>query len=248
MDPIARRFSPYFMLSDEERAMLGRLHSAPREIEPRTLLVSAGDELNHSFMLQDGWAKVFKDMPDGSQQIVSFAVPYDFLGLFSIMLGKAEHSIETITRATACELRWEQMLELFNHHPRLAMAICWFGARDQVLLREHMARIGRQSAFNRIGHIILELYFRLDKIGLVQGQRFDFPVTQEMLADALGLTPIHVSRTLKKLRQTGLIDISNNHIELYDSQGLGRMTDFDDAYLHQSSFPKDIADQADASS
>jgi CRP-like cAMP-binding protein len=113
------------------------------------------------------------------------------------------------------------------------------------MLREHVVRIGRQSAFNRIGHIFLELFYRLKSRGLTNGHGFDFPVTQEMLANALGLTPIHINRTLKKLRQSGLIEMIDGSLTLPDPERLARVTSFDNSYLIHIKFPHAIVEQPD---
>lgn len=243
MDPVIRKFSRHFDLSQVERAVLNELTAEHDQISSNTVIVSAGDPCNNTFLVQSGWSMIYKLLPDGSQQILSYAIPGDFLGLFSVVMNRAEHSIQTITDSRVCPIREAQILELFREYPRLALTMCWFGARDQVLLREQIVRIGRQSAYNRISHLILELLDRLCTVGLADNDRFTFPVTQEMLADTLGLTPVHVNRTLKKLRNNGLIDISDQCVIIQDRSRLIKETRFDSSYLEDIVVPNDITSQ-----
>lgn len=243
MDPIIRKFSRHFDLSDDERTVLNGLTAKSNQISANTVIVSAGDPCVYTYLVQSGWCMIYKLLPDGSLQILSYAIPGDFLDLFGVVLNRSEHSIQAITDSRICPIREEQILELFRNYPRLALTICWFGARDQILLREQIARIGRQSAYNRISHLILELHDRLHTVGLADNDSFIFPVTQEMLADTLGLTPVHVNRTLKKLRNNGLMDISDQRVHILDKHRLMEETRFDPSYLEDAVVPDDITSQ-----
>ena len=108
------------------------------------------------------------------------------------------------------------------------------------MTREHVVRIGRQTAYDRLAHIILELRNRLDAVGLVRDDSFELPLTQEMLADALGLTPVHVNRTLKKLKKDGQLEISEQLVKLIDRKSLEEKTGFDSGYLERDTLPKEI--------
>lgn len=240
MDPIWRKFSGLLDLSQAERGMLRRLHDDYQDIAPRTRIASPDEGPAHTWLLQYGWAMVNKQLANGSQQILSFAVPGDFLGLSGIVLGKNVHTMETITRARVCRIRWDQLLELFEGYPRLVLSLYWFKAREDILLREHLVRIGRHCAYDRTSHLFLELLIRLERAGQAAGDGFRFPVTQELLADALGLTPIHVSRTLKKLRVAGLVTLADGHLIVHDRARLARETGFEDDYLKETGFAGDI--------
>lgn len=243
MDPIIRKFSRLLELTQDEVIALRGLASKYEEVDPYTNIISAGDPFIQTYILQSGWSMLYKLLPDGSQQILSFAIPGDFLGLFGVLLNRAEHSIQAITASRVCPIKEEQILELFQKYPRLALTICWFGARDQILLREQIVRIGRQTAYNRASHLFLELYDRLNAVGHTENDRFRFPVTQEMLADALGLTPVHVNRTLKKLRHNGLVEITDQWLVIHDRKRLAEETCFDSAYLEEDGVPQDITEQ-----
>jgi CRP-like cAMP-binding protein len=128
-------------------------------------------------------------------------------------------------------------MELFRRHPWVGAALYWELSQEEALVAEHLVNIGRRDAYTRLGHLFAELFWRLDAVGLVQDYAYDFPLNQTLLADALALTPVHVSRTLQRLRQDGLIELNGQQIAILDLQRLEKAVHFEAAYLHLIGMP-----------
>jgi CRP-like cAMP-binding protein len=134
----------------------------------------------------------------------------------------------------AAEVSAADLLAAFDEAPRLAISMLWAASRDQAMVVEHLVGVGRRDADARMAHFLLELGSRLALVGLGDGDGYDCPLTQYHLADALGLTAIHVNRTLRRLRERGLLTFRDGHVHFEDRRGLVTLAGFDPAYLDQT--------------
>ena len=157
---------------------------------------------------ETGWACSYKLLPDGGRQVIDFPIPGDIIGLRSVLLHASDHSFATITDVTVAEISARQLVEAFERQPRLGVAMLWAVSRDEAMVVEHLVNCGRRSAMVRIAHFLVELGLRLQLAGLGSETQFACPLNQYLLADAVGLTAIHVNRILRQLRERGLVDIS----------------------------------------
>ncbi|MGY6633166.1 MAG: Crp/Fnr family transcriptional regulator, partial [Alkalilacustris sp.] len=171
--------------------------------------------------------------PDGERQIVDFQIPGDFLGLRSILFRTADHSVEAVTRIEATEVLATDIMEAFAAAPRLATAVLWAASRDEAMVVEHLVNLGRRSAEERMAHFLLEMGTRLALVGVGDRTGFDCPLTQYHLADALGLSAVHVNRVLRHLREEGLVTLRNGRVAFNDFERLKTVAAFDTAYLDQ---------------
>lgn len=157
------------------------------------------------------------------------------LGAFlNTVLGRMDHSIITLTDATLAYLPNGQLEAVARSHPAIGQALWWSTLVDEAVLRAWLVNIGRREAFEAIGHLLCELHLRLLKAGLTQNSDFEFPITQEEIADAQGLTPVHVNRMLQRLRREGYITLKGGRLAINDVARLEAATGFDDGYLHSS--------------
>lgn len=190
------------------------------------------ENVNESvYVLESGWAYRFKALPDGRRQVLNFVLPGDFIGLRAHIFGFADHSIVTLTDAIVSEISASDIVHLFRDYPKLAAAITWSAAREEAMLSEQIVRLGRRNALESMAHLFLELLNRLKAIGMAEESSYYFPVTQQILADTLGLSIVHVNRTLAKLRKRGLVKIEEGRIYLTDTGQLERLAAFDSAPL-----------------
>jgi CRP-like cAMP-binding protein len=172
-------------------------------------------------------------MPDGQRQIVDFQVPGDFLGLRSVLLHVSDHSVEPITDIEVMEVISADLLDTFANNPRLAMAVLWAASRDEAMVVEHLVNVGRRNAAERMAHFLLELGARLTLIGLGNRAGYACPLTQYLLADALGLSAVHVNRVLRQLREAGLVTFRDGFVTIDDYDRLVEFADFEQTYLDQ---------------
>jgi CRP-like cAMP-binding protein len=229
--PIARKLGAFVALSETELAVLDDLHSRRRTFAAGRDLVLQGQSDQSAYILASGWVCSYKIQRNGSRQIVDFQVPGDFLGLRSILFRTADHSIEPVTRVEASEIHARDLLDAFNNTPRLATAVLWAASRDEAMVVEHLVDVGRRNALERTAHFLLELGARLKLVGLATSQGFDCPLSQYMLADALGLSAVHINRVLRELREDGLLTFQKGRVTFDDFDSLVAAVDFDKTYL-----------------
>ena len=229
--PLARKLAAFVALSDADLAMLDRLHQRRRSFVPGVDLVHQGQTDQSAYILAKGWVCSYKLLPSGSRQIVDFQIPGDFLGLRSVLFRTADHNIEPVTTVEASEVLVDDLLGAFAQTPRLATAVLWAASRDEAMVVEHLVGIGRRNALERTAHYLLEFGARLKLVGLGTTEGYDCPLSQFMLADALGLSSVHINRVLRQLRERGLLTFQKGHVTFDDFDALVKFANFDITYL-----------------
>jgi len=184
-------------------------------------------------VLISGWAFSYKLMANGERQIVDFQIPGDFLGLRSVLLHISDHSIEPVTDIEVTEVHVSDLLEAFSQTPRLATAVMWAASRDEAMVVEHLVNVGRRNAAERMAHFLLELGARLTLVRLGSREGFACPITQYLLADALGLSAVHVNRVLRQLREAKLLTFRDGFVGFENYDRLAEFAQFDPTYLDQ---------------
>lgn len=232
--PLARKLSAFVALSDEELDVLSRLLGRRRRFAPGCDLVRQGQSGQAAYILASGWACSYKTQPDGTRQIVDFQIPGDFLGLRSVLLHISDHGVEPVTEIDVAEILLDDLLDVFARRPRLATALLWAASRDEAMVVEHLVCVGRRGAVERMAHFLLELGARLAIVGMGGREGYDCPLTQYQLADALGLSAVHVNRVLRQLREAGLATFRDGRVIIEDPGRLAALADFDAAYLDQA--------------
>ena len=221
-------------LSCEERAALQTVWGPRTEIAADTDLMVEGQEVRRGYIFEEGWTCRYRLLKDGRRQILNFGVPGDFIGALGESIGIADHSVATLTRCRVHAFRSAKFSEVRRRFPALQPVFDWSARRDRAMIQERIVDIGRRTARERVAHLLLELMHRLRFVGLCNGRGFDLPLTQEMIGDALGLSIVHVNRTLRRLNGEALIRYRPGRIDMVDEAGLARMAGFDAEYLHQS--------------
>jgi CRP-like cAMP-binding protein len=231
--PFARKIASYVSLGPEELQSVAELYRRRRKIKAGIGMVQQGEIDASAYIMADGWAFSYKILADGSRQIVNFQIPGDFLGVRSVLFRTSDHNVEPITHIEASEVTKTELFQTFAKTPRLATAVLWAVSRDEAMVVEHLVGVGQRAAAERTAHLLLELNARLRLVGLADKTGFLCPLTQSHLADALGLTPVHVNRVLREIREAGLMTFQNGKVTFDDYDGLVEFCDFDKAYLDQ---------------
>lgn len=233
MGALAIRLQNYTRLSSEDRAALDSVsRNAVHEAQPRRDIIREGDDPKVVRLILSGWACRYKGLPDGRRQIVGFFIPGDFCDLNVYILKEMDHTIGAITRVQYAAIPPEDMNRLTETRPRIVQALWWHELVNAAIQREWLLNIGQRSAYERIGHLLVEMYLRLRSVGLAENGSCDFPITQNDLAEATGLTPVHVNRTLQELRRDGLIELAHKRLTIPDLDKLMGASMFNPNYLH----------------
>jgi CRP-like cAMP-binding protein len=194
-------------------------------------IIRVGDDAPELYTLYAGWAFRFKTLPDGRRQILNFLLPGDLVGLQAAMFDAAQHGVEALTDVELCLLPRRKVWALFGQMPDLAFDVAWLGSREESYVDDNLTSVGRRSAAERLAALIVVLYKRAKMLGLVTDDSFEFPLTQQHIADALGLSLVHTNKTLAKLRKLGLFTRANGTLTLTNPRALARIAQHFDEEL-----------------
>jgi len=203
-----------------------------RHIEAGQYLVWDGDRPQNCCLLLSGFAYRHKHAGNGGRQIVSIHMKGDLVDLQNSLLGTADHNVQMLTAGEVALIPVEAIRRLAFHNPAVGMAMWYETLVEGSIFREWVLNIGRRDARARIAHLLCEFALRLQVAELGERTNYELPITQEQLADAVALTPVHVNRTLKKLEQDGLITRTKRMITIVDWTKLVKVADFEPRYLH----------------
>jgi CRP-like cAMP-binding protein len=195
------------------------------------LIVSSGQAYERIYLIEEGWALRYKLLGSGMRQVTNYATASDFLCFNAALFRDADHYIVAKTELVAFTLPIRPFLHILNDKPEIAMALAWANAQEEAVLAERLASLGRRNAKQRLAHLFCELWRRLDRLDLADSEGFELPLTQDDLADTLGLSLVHVNRTLGELSRDGLLSFRHQRVRLLDRAGLDRVAGFDDTYL-----------------
>jgi CRP-like cAMP-binding protein len=225
-------------ISAEEESAIRASISEIRQIPADKTFIRAGGLLDHCSLLLDGIACRYKDLRDGGRQITELHVGGDFVDLHSFTLKRLDHNVMALTACTIAIAPHRNVAEITEKLPHLARAY-WFATNlDAAIHREWEVSLGRRSAIARVAHLFCELRIRLGLVGLAGPTGYDLPLTQTDIAECLGLTSVHVNRTLRELREKGLVEFRAGRVEIADVAGLERIAEFDPQYLYLERRPR----------
>ena len=179
-----------------------------------------------------GWGPRYKTVRSGARQIVDFVIPGDFCDLHVALLSAMDHGIVALTPCRVARIGQDEIAKLTSENSRIVRAMWWSTLVDQGILREWVLNVGRRDAYERVSHLLCELHFRMKRVGLVEDGRLALPLTQQELADATGLTAVHMNRTLQRLRGEKFIEIGGGTLTILDAAALQEAAGFDPNYLH----------------
>lgn len=220
-------------LDDGDEALLAQATVKCRTIAARQDLIREGDRPGPVLVMLEGWACRYKILPEGGRQIVAFLMPGDACDLHIALLAEMDHSIQTLTPARVAMIERTLIQEMLETRPQIARAMWSTQLVDEGTLRAWIVSMGRRSSVARVAHLMCELYVRARNIGLVHGNELEFPITQIVLADALGMTPVHINRVLRKLRLARVMELREKSLLLLDPVKLAEIAGFDENYLHR---------------
>lgn len=230
---LTRHLENFSSFQTDEKAALDEALSLPvRSVNVRRDLIREGEAPRGVLLIVSGWACRYKMLEDGRRQIVSFLVPGDMCDLHNAVLARMDHSIGAITAVRYVSVSNDALHQLSTDHPRVGEALWWQMLVNVATQREWTINIGQRSAEERIGSLFCELMLRLRAVGLASKTSFDLPLTQNDIAEATGLTSVHVNRMMQQLRASGLISLTGKVMTIPDFSKLKVASLFAADYLH----------------
>ena len=230
--PLIHKLESILVLSEDEKDVLRTIDGTVRTVGPRQDLVREGDRPHECCLVLEGFVYRYKLTEPGKRQIFSFHIPGDIPDLQSLHIDVMDHSLASLTATKAMFIPHETVCDLMRRCPRIGDAFWRDTLIDAAVFREWIMNLGRRDAYGRIAHLLCEFYVRLRAVGLTKGDACEMPFTQAELADATGLSVVHVNRTLQELRGEGLITLRAGSLTVLDWERLKEAGEFDPAYLH----------------
>jgi len=232
LDLLLRKIQQHAELGTEDREAILALPYALRTVDPHTYTIREGDPPNACAVLVSGFAYRQKTTAEGARQILSLHIPGEALDFQHLFLEVADHNVQTLTRAELAFIPRADLQALARSREAVGHAILVTSLVEASIYREWVVNIGRRDSRTRMGHLLCEFAARLEAQGLADEYRYELPMTQEQLADATGLTSVHVNRTLKGLEADGLILRNRRNVSFPDWRRMVEEADFNQRYLH----------------
>lgn len=231
-NPLVRKLEGFGPLSELDRTVLERISANAQLIGPRIDLIREGDPPDGVILVMEGIACRQKHRSNGARQITAYLVPGDSCDLDVALLDRMDHTITTLSACRVVRIPSDVVRRLLKDHPTVARALRMSTLVDEATLREWLVNVGCRSAIERIAHLFCELLVRLQVVGFASEDSYEFPVTQLDLADTVGLSNVHVNRSLQELRRKGVIELKGKTLKILDRQRLKTIAEFNAKYLH----------------
>jgi CRP-like cAMP-binding protein len=221
-------------ISGEDVEEIRALPITVRQYPAEKTVVSDGQKATESCLIAEGFCVRSKTIPDGKRQILSIHIPGEIPDLMGLFLHVMDHDLIALTACTLGFISHETLQKLHRRRPNVAEVFWRDTLIDAAMFREWIVNVGQRPAPARLAHVIAELRARLRVIGRVEGNRFDMPLTQEQIGDALGITAVHANRVIRQLREDGILELYRGRAAVLNEEKFMELADFDDRYLHQS--------------
>lgn len=229
---LIRKLETFATLAETDKRALAETVTTVRRFSAHEDLLREGEPFDELKLILEGLACRYKLLPDGRRQIVAYLVPGDLCDIRTFILKRMDHSICSLAPVEAALLSAEGVLGLMGRSPALTRALWWSTLVEEANAREWLVNVGHRTAFERLAHLLCEIFIRLRAVGLTQDNRCDLPLTQNELADTLALSLVHVNRMLMEMRRAGLVTFQNKQLTIHDLQALQSASGFNASYLH----------------
>lgn len=238
IDALLLRLGQHDSLAAEEREILAAAFGPIEAVAKGRDIVTEGEQPAHSTVLIDGLASRYRTLSDGRRQIVALHIAGDFVDLHSFMLKRMDHSVGALSDCVVSRVPHKMLATITENQPHLTRLLWLLTLVDAAIGREWLVSMGRRSASERVAHLFCELHVRLLAVHRSSDDGFELPITQADLGDLLGLSPVHINRVLRQLRERRLVLWEGRRVRILDPEGLVALADFDDIYLHRAHRPR----------
>ena len=223
-----RRTGAFTPVQPEQLDFIQRFRADTATVPAGAAVVHENQANARLFTVYSGWAFRYKTLSDGRRQILNFLLPGDLVGLQQEFGDASMHGVEALTDCTLCVFPSDGLWALFREHPRLGYDITWLSAHEEGHVDDHLLTAGRRNATERVAMLLMHLYRRMERIGLVEGGSVAFPLNQQHIADALGLSLVHTNKTLRRLSALGLHELKSGRLRMLNTRALARIAEYYD--------------------
>ncbi|MBZ9986796.1 Crp/Fnr family transcriptional regulator [Mesorhizobium sp. BH1-1-5] len=231
--PLIRKLEKFTRLSQADKNMLAKIGGQRvRRFSAREDIIHEGEKPEYINLINEGWACRYKTLEDGRRQIIAFFLPGDLCDLNVFILKEMDHSIGAVTPVVISEISRTAFDEMMMGHPRITQALWWESLVAAAIQREWTVNLGQRDALERMAHLLCELFIRLEAAGCTSDSSCEFPLTQTELGDTLGMSTVHVNRTLQELRASNLIVLKDRTLTIPNLKALQSVALFNANYLH----------------
>jgi CRP-like cAMP-binding protein len=238
LQPFLRKIMRRDKLGVEEQTAIVAAADERLDYAPGQDLVMEGQRPYRSMLVTTGFTCRYRMLADGERQVTAIHIAGDFVDLHSFLLKEMDHSVGALTACSVITFPHERLVKVTERYPHLTRMLWLLTLLDGAIHREWLVGMGRLSAAQRTGHLICEVYARLRAVGLAEDHSFAFPITQAAMADAVGISTVHINRVLQELRQDDLIGWDRGLLVIRHWNALAAMAQFDDRYLHLVQEPR----------
>jgi len=219
--------NPAFLpTSPEELRTIEDFRVGTRTIAAGQVLIQEHVRSPQLFTLYSGWAFRYKTLKDGRRQILSFLLPGDFIGLQDEFAEGQTHGVEAASEASFCVFERDRLWDVFHAQPKLGYDITWLAAREEKMIDDNLVTAGRRNASERVAMLLMHLYRRAERLGMVRDGWVEFPFNQQHIADALGLSLVHTNKTLRRLQRLGLHKLEAGWLRILEPHALETLGDY----------------------
>ena len=230
--PLTTRLRALTSLSEGELKQVEDASTAASDVAAHADIVPEGHGTGHLHVLAAGWACRYKLLPDGRRQICALVLPGDLCDMDGYLLRHVHYGVATLTPCRVAAIPHATLRSMIDREPAIRDVFWWLTFLENSVSTQWTVCLGRMSTQERLAHLLCEIADRLETAGMIAGATVPFPLTQEELADVLGVSPVHVNRTLQELRAAGLITLDGRQLVIHDQQGLAGIGCFSTSYLH----------------
>jgi CRP/FNR family transcriptional regulator len=227
-----RRLEAFAANSESEIDFIQRFKSGELLLPAKTTLREEGAFSHELFTLLEGWAFRYRTLSNGNRQIINFLLPGDFIGLHEKLSAHSPHGVELLTSARLCRFPTERLFDLYREHPSLGYDVTWIAAHEELIVDENLVSVGQRTALQRIAMLLVHLYKRAASVGLKGPDgAVPLPITQQHMADALGLSLVHTNKTLRRLLRTDICELRDGRLRLRNLGVIERLADYNELPL-----------------
>jgi CRP-like cAMP-binding protein len=215
-----RRLRAFREFSEKELDFVRKFKSGELAVDRGATIVVEGSHSAHLYTVLVGWGFRYKLLSDGRRQILNYAMPGDLIGLQATLMGEMQHSVEALSPMVLCVFERDKLYELYRSFPQLAYDITWIAAHEEQILDENLLSVGRRTSLERMAYLLAFLFQRASEVALSKKKPFQLSITQQHVADTLGLSLVHTNRTIRKLVRRRLLSWRDRGCEVLDLDGL----------------------------